>query len=405
MITIIPDTNALFDGEWLDSPSGRRLIALAEDGACLVLLPEVVVDELERQYIDKVDEASSRANSGLKRIRKDIDMGIIDAAFFRQSHRVRQERQRLLMRKNVRVIKTPESITGALVQRDLQRRRPFIETEQNRRKKSYGFRDAVIWETVLAILQEDTTQGVVYFVSNDNGFTDKNEPQPALHPHLLTDLDSYDIEQNRVIVVNTIINVVEAVEVAVAEAGAEEAEAEAASPLASSRALRLAEEARAHAQDAAIRAALVRVATGALEELVGEEISERLTYGGDYGVPDFVQFELPPAMESATIVAIDLESDFAFHTKGDTVTCNADLILSIEGATFKGDYSRENDEVQITGVLNNYYYETTTSSRVRAVILIDVELGPDRFEVYDIALEDSPAPASVEHPTSLQLDF
>lgn len=138
-----------------------------------------------------------------------------------------------------------------------------------------------------------------------------------------------------------------------------------------------------------------------------EELTERPVYEGYYGLPDFVQFELPPIMESATIVAIDLESDFTFEAvSGDTVTGSVNVTLSIEGATFKGDFFSEDDaELQIIGELNNHYYETATSLRARAVMTIDTEFGPDGFEVLDITLEDDPHPASDEDPTALQLDF
>lgn len=393
MIIVVPDTNALFGARWMSSVSGKKLLSLAETGACLVLLPEVVVDELERQYSDTVDEARKKAMSGLNLIRDDVDLGVVEAAFEKRVNEIAGGRAALVVRKGVSTAATPNDIARDLVKRDLARRRPFLETEQDKKKKSFGFRDAVIWETILAYLQEDGSDASIHFVTKDRGFTGKSAGKAVLHPHLLEDLDHLGIDANRVAVVDTLENVVGIVETAVTEAAAEKAAKEAAMAP-SALALHTAAEARVRATNAARRAGLVRVATHALESLINKEITEEIGYGGDYQRPDFVRFDFPSAMETAMIVAIDLESDFEFDApNGDIVTGRADVVLSIDGNTYKGDFfGEDDDELLLVGELNDHYFETSTSVRAKAVIEIDTEHGPEELEVASVVLEDNPHP-------------
>jgi hypothetical protein len=241
----------------------------------------------------------------------------------------------------------------------------------------------VIWEIVLDVMDEDATVDPVFFVSADKGFIDDDAPK-ELHRHLLEDLDAQGIARDRLVLVEKVANVVEDVRAAVAEAEARAAEALAASTPPDDEAHGLASLLRGYAFDASRRAELVRVATEALDELVGQPMDEQLTYGGDYGLPDWVQFELPEIGGDLSIYGYDLESDFEFDAPdGDTVTGRADVVLSIEA----GDLIGESDEV-----------------RARLTVDIDIE-DPDAFEVTYIVLEDNPSRPRPADPTSVQLDF
>jgi rRNA-processing protein FCF1 len=383
MITVVPDTNALFGHEWMSSVAGRNLVDLVKSGKCRVVLPRVVVDELDRQDRKTLKSKRDKAKVVLSEVGDDISATAIDEAFDRLGAKTDTSRDRLLATSGVSVNSVPEDRTQALVNRDLAARRPFMETLGG--KKSYGFRDAVIWETVLDVLDEDedATVDPVFFVSADKGFIDDDAPK-ELHRHLLEDLDARGIPRDRLVLVEKVANVVEDVRAAVAEAEARAAEALAASTPPDDEAHGLASLLRGYAFDASRRAELVRVATEALDELVGQSMDEQLTYGGDYGLPDWVQFELPEIGGDLSIYGYDLESDFEFDAPdGDTVTGRADVVLSIEA----GDLFGESDEV-----------------RARLTVDIDIE-DPDAFEVTYIVLEDNASRPRPADPTSVQLDF
>ncbi|TFD45380.1 DUF4935 domain-containing protein [Cryobacterium frigoriphilum] len=404
MITVILDSNAFYGARWLTSIAGQNLIGLAAAGSCQVALPRVVVDELERQHREALGKQRDEAKAALSEVESLVNIDDIRAKFDQLLDEVSVERDALLARTGIRAAPVPANITRDLVDRDLQRRRPFIETGK---KKSLGFRDAVIWETLLETVALDESEDTNFFVTRDVGFLTKNVSEQKLHADLLRDLDDRGMGRDRVVVIDTLANVVEAVNAAVAAAEAEAAEAKAAANPLDEAESHLASLLRVDAVAAAHRAELVRVATGALEALVGKEINDELGYGGDYRPPDFVHFDYPSAMESAMIVAIDLESNFIFDPpNGDIVTARADVILSIEGNTYKADYFMNgDDDVELVGELNDHYFETSTSIRARSVIEIEIEGGSGRFQSTDIVLEDNPNPSLSGEPSSVELDF
>ncbi|GGL02830.1 hypothetical protein GCM10007382_23390 [Salinibacterium xinjiangense] len=417
MITVVPDSNSLFGSGWICSVQGERLADLAAAGSCRVALPEVVLDELERHDRESLRSKKDKARAALSDVSSAIDLDEIAGAFDKLLDKISTNRGALLAREGITSAPVPKDVTLSLVERDLRRQRPFMETDSGR-KKSFGFRDAVIWETLLAILESDDTAGLVYFVTQDAGFLDRDASNPELHHDLQRDLDQRTIDRARVVVVDSLSDVVEAINTAVAEDNALEAEAEAAtakvavatdegaaraaatvaSTDAEAERVELLKEKqsrafllRARASEVARHAELVRVASDTLESLVSEEISEQMVYGGEYDYPAFVNFQVP-AMESATIDAIDLETEFVFEeTTAETVTGRADVIVSIEGATYKSDYfSANHDDLDLIGDLNDHYFSTSTSAHVSAVITIDVSDGHGEFTGVSIVLVDRP---------------
>lgn len=94
MITVIPDTNALFGTRWMTTGGGVTLAAHAANGACLVVLPEVVVDELERRHSDRFLDERKSARAALRSIKKSIDMASIEHEFDSRVDEVGRERGR-----------------------------------------------------------------------------------------------------------------------------------------------------------------------------------------------------------------------------------------------------------------------------------------------------------------------
>lgn len=407
MITVIPDTNALFGTRWMTTGGGVTLAAHVAKGDCLVVLPEVVVDELERRHRDRFLDERKSARAALRSIKKSIDMASIEHEFDSRLDEVGRERGALLARSGIELARTPDSGVRALVKRDLARRHPFLETEQDDKPKSFGFRDAVIWETILVFLQTDDEKRVIHFVTKDRGFIGKAAGKPALHPHLLEDLDRLGIERSRVVLVDTLENAVAVVEAALAEAEAEAAETAANSAAPTELALLTAASARSRATDAARRVGLVRVATDALESLVGKDITEQISYGGEYQNSDFADLDYPSALETGHIVAVDLETEISFEPpNGDIVTASADLVLSIDGVVSKGDYfGDEEDDLWLVGELNDYYFEVSTEIRVHAVMQINTAQGTGHHEDVEIALTNNRNPPPPTDPTSVTLDF
>ena len=362
MTVVVIDTNAVHRDPWLKNAPGTALVALADGGECVLVLPKVVTDELRRQQHDWVELNRAEVSKTIQKMRGNpVDVqaitGRLAESFNDLDAQIDSSFDTLLAQAGVEEEAVPTDITARLVERDLARRRPFIEEGSG--PWSAGFRDAVIWETVLVRLSRLPVGDKLILVTADKGFL--SDSGNSLHEDLLNDLDERRIAHDRVICAQTTFLARTQVESLAAAA----------------------------TEEAANRAELVRVATDSLYALDGQDISIQMVYSGDYDYPDFVKFQVPP-MESATIVAIDQNTDYRFEETVDGIkTGSAEVSLYIEGATFKDDYYVEDvGALEVHGELNDHYLATGTTVEVRAVVDIDVNGGAGTYQSMSITLED-----------------
>ncbi len=98
----------------------------------------------------------------------------------------------------VQVLPIPELPHAIVLQRDLKRRKPFDEDGK-------GYRDTLIWESVLAAAERSSAQ-VVFVSRNHKDFAQKNG---QLHPDLVADLVARGMPEDRVVYANGLKDVVE----------------------------------------------------------------------------------------------------------------------------------------------------------------------------------------------------
>lgn len=364
MTLVVIDTNAVHRDPWLKNAPGTALLGLADSGECVLVFPQVVIDELRRQQHDWVESNRVDVTKLVDKMRGnpvDVDATIASLTQSITDLRAQVESSfdTLLARTGIEVVPVPADVTARLVERDLARRRPFLEVGSE--PWSAGLRDAVIWETVLVVLDRLPVDEKLILVTADKGFL--ADAGSSLHQDLLDDLDAQGIAHDQIISVQTTFRAQTEVESLAAAAAA--------------------------AAEAAKRAELVRVATDALYGLDGQDISLQMVHGGDYDLPDFVKFQVPP-MESQMIVAIDQNTEFTFEDALDgIIKGSAEILLSIEGATFKGDYFVEDEgALELLGELNNHYFETGAAVDARAVVEIDTSGGRGTYQIANIVLED-----------------
>lgn len=259
----------------------------------------------------------------------------------------------LLARPGVVYLQTPVDVTSRLVQRDLERRRPFLEIGAKR--KATGFRDAVIWESILELLQGGEEYSKIFFVTKDGTFIENHD----LHPHLLDDLDAISVDRGRVVRVNTLFDALSQTNALLQTTEATESQAR-----------------------------LLVMAGDAVFELIGEPVSPEMVYGGDYEYPGFVQFATGP-LESPIIEDFTQRSDFELVKADDTntVTASATFEVSLEGFILKSELYAEDPE-KFGGITdwNDHYFLTNTAMPVRAVVKIDTS--GDELEVVNVELHD-----------------
>lgn len=191
----------LVEDWWMERAATRALLVLSRRGKVSLWIPEVVLAELVNKRTERlkaqvskhadVTRALDRLLPHDQRARWRVDK--FDLGADRDEYE-RVLRQRLAEAK-VHIAPWPDVAHEELVVRDLERKRPFSPSGS-------GYRDALIWETVLAIAQE-RPDDVVYFVStNDDDFAAHKSND--LHPDLEAEAPNVVLEQRLDAVVNRI---------------------------------------------------------------------------------------------------------------------------------------------------------------------------------------------------------
>lgn len=444
MLTVVLDTNAVHRDPWLTRDDAPKLVQLAACGVCEVVYPRVVIEELTRQRAESARDAHDAAAAGVKQmgvagVNVAETVALLQGAHDRIEGEIDDAFTAVLTRGGIREIPVPEVETTDLLERDLGRRRPFLELEQGKTKKSLGFRDVLIWESVLELLQASDPHDTVFFVTFDAGFL--ADDKKSLHPDLLQDLDRLGIPRARVRLargipeaISLVEDLVSNVEPEPSDDAPEEASASgtpdaatgaepspsAETPAPDETELPAAEDPDATTPaerpiDVAVNelkqlrpgvshAALVEAATDALYGLVNEDVSEQLAYGGDYDYPSFVKFTVP-LPEGGAIEGIDQTTEFSFEESPqspDVLVGTAEAVITLEGGLYRGDWFEVEGAVHISGQLNDHYLEASAEVEVKVIVEIDVEGG--RINVSDIVLEDLPT-APVSGADQLEFDF
>lgn len=189
---VVIDTNQLHGDYLLQSPQFETLrdgLSQAGDELCL---PEVVVKEITRHYL----EAYARAISGRKKVNRIAglvgnelpELEPIDIA----TEKYRSALQNRLEELHARVLEVPDIGADALLERDLAERRPFDA-------KGRGMRDTLIWESILNDIEKHDED--IALITDDDGFASqvtKKGSEIELHPDLADDLETAGYDRARV---------------------------------------------------------------------------------------------------------------------------------------------------------------------------------------------------------------
>lgn len=403
MLFVVLDTNALFRDPWMTHDAASKLADLAAAGACEIVYPQVVIDELRRQRVESARGAHKDAAASVKQMcaaGSDVTQTANDlsAAHDRIEADIDGTFDAVLARNGVRAAPVPKVPTSELLRRDLGRRRPFLEIEQGKTKKSLGFRDVLIWESVLELLVGADLDDKVMFVTFDNGFL--AEDKKSLHQDLMDDIDRVLIPQSRISWSRSIVEAIAIVEAQIPASPPVETmppveEAPEPKPTASrpsENPVDVAVNELKQMRSPVAKVDLVKAATGALYGLINEGVSEQLIYGGDYSYPSFVKFTVPE-IEDAAIAGIDQTTEFSFMedpASPDVIIATAGAVVTLEGGLYRGNWHSGDGEVSIIGELNNHYLEASAEVEVRVVVQLDIE-GGSGIPI-DVVLED-PRPA------------
>ena len=192
---VVLDTSELWSDPWLRSAPVRLLHEILQKSGSRLVLPDVVVLELQRHYVKEVERSSSQVERHVRTLNRLRPRGqrpfipdLPEPAAFAQAYgtglieRVRELGGEVSASEGLSV--------PTLLERALEGRRPFNEDGKK------GFRDTLIWEHVLRLASEGT-ETVVLVTSNTKDFC----ADGGLHPHLHDDLKRRGIAPERVRVV------------------------------------------------------------------------------------------------------------------------------------------------------------------------------------------------------------
>lgn len=193
---VLLDSNALHgDLAMVQTRSQRMLRLLAPAEAVLVFSP-LVLAELERQRLEEVADLRDSVGSRLRRLGRlagaDVGEVVADVNEIadRGAKRWRERWEEVLSSANVELAGWPAIDSKSMAERELSRRRPFLDREPG----TIGHRDTLIWLSVVELVREAVDEEVV-FVTSDRGFLDGRE----LHPDLAADLRPAEMDRLTVV--------------------------------------------------------------------------------------------------------------------------------------------------------------------------------------------------------------
>ena len=166
-VTVLVDTTELAKSPLLSSRAWRELGDRGKRGQVSIQIPHVVVRETRRHVRRDLADAhskSSKANALWKSLGistahqlPDVDRCLAD---YEKDFRLRLQEIR------AEELPVPTISHSELLERDLLQRKPF---DQNGK----GYRDALIWETVLAATRANPTSEFLFVTGNRGDFCDK----------------------------------------------------------------------------------------------------------------------------------------------------------------------------------------------------------------------------------------
>jgi hypothetical protein len=183
-VRLVLDSSVITEGDWhLSGPSASALLAAARRGQLKLVVPELAVREVVNSHRERevaTIEKLDNARASLRRLQGTLATeGAGTGPTAAQNEHYDSVLRELFTSANVEVAPIPEVPHDEIVERALARRRPFD------RKGHDGYRDTLIWHTVLGgITRNELT---VLATDNHTDFADEQD-KTKLHAHLRADL-------------------------------------------------------------------------------------------------------------------------------------------------------------------------------------------------------------------------
>jgi hypothetical protein len=187
---VVLDTSAIHKDYRLANSETLFLLGHAATQEFRVCVPEIVVREMVNHYREDAVTANVSLDRALRALHNLLNRPVGQALTGEEMESAVQAfdagfRESLLVH-GAHIEPLPPALAGAeaLIQRDLKRLKPFADRRGAPRDRS-GMRDALLWETALALSQREA-RSLVLISANSTDFG--NAAGDQLHEHLLADL-------------------------------------------------------------------------------------------------------------------------------------------------------------------------------------------------------------------------
>ena len=195
---IILDTNIYYDHFYLTSNQFLTLRDSLEQLNLVWALPEIVLDEVAGKYKEKIGEL----HKNLSKLNKDIErlLGkeeiVTKEIKVDESYNAYISQLRELFERSYNMILLPYPLTAhkGIAERAIFKRKPFKECGD-------GYRDTLIWETILSVLPDDKYNNILFVTNNSKDFFGKDG---KIHHELRKDLLDINVNPDRVIEFNSL---------------------------------------------------------------------------------------------------------------------------------------------------------------------------------------------------------
>jgi UDP-N-acetylglucosamine transferase subunit ALG13 len=164
-VHVVVDTTELVRVPLLDAAGWKELLSRCRRGHVQVLVPEVVVREASRQYGNRVRGDLAQAQKPVSKLRDlgfentpDLQSTASQADALAASYRSQIEGR--LQNVGALVLPIPGVSHSDILDRDSEVRKPF-------RQSGKGYRDALIWETILEYSERCDEDSTIYFVTDN----------------------------------------------------------------------------------------------------------------------------------------------------------------------------------------------------------------------------------------------
>src|SRR5574341_149436 len=200
---VILDTNIFVSDFMLDKPAFRTLLSRLGTAGLTLYVPRIVWDEAVNKYREEFEKTSSQ----MKKLGLTLPHLHNSGRDLTTAEEAKEEYSRLLQQRlkgvGAAILNYPDISHEKLVSRALARRKPFRGTDIG------GYRDALIWETILDIAKSTPDDTIAFVTTNSSDFADETNKE-KLHSQLEDDLAKIDGPHSSVILFKDLASFVDA---------------------------------------------------------------------------------------------------------------------------------------------------------------------------------------------------